>query len=234
MNYANTYYLKTAVLFILPESLSLPHRPFVLSVWTWFLISVWGSCLSQHDSQTEHQTLMPYVVRTATPGAQEWCFPPGITAAAKGWRRQALAWLQTSESVVQGLLGNPPDSWVEGQEAEEGAKQEACHLGPWAKQLHSSGEDGLRRGRGRQESISVTDDTPEGRWIRCESQWIRNPLNWALLLDLNCVLLDKSQLSYMPGVKWRRLGKRFWNTQPENVLSITVLVTAPDSINAHI
>lgn len=44
-SYANAYYFKNAVLFILLESLSPLHYPFMLSVWMCFLIFVWGRCL---------------------------------------------------------------------------------------------------------------------------------------------------------------------------------------------
>lgn len=240
MNYVNTYYFKKAVLFILPESLSLPHHPFVLSVWTWFLMSVCGSCLSKHDSQTKHQTLMPYVVMTAMPGASWMMFPTRNYSSCQGMEEAGTGlatdqWVSVPEASWK-------STWLLGGEATDWRRSWGGSMSPWPvsqkgeelKQLHGSGEDGLRSGRGRKESVSVPGDSPVGRWTRCESQWIRNPLNWAVLLELNCVLSDKSQLSYMPCVKWRRLGKMAWNIQLENVLGITVFVTAPDSINAHI
>lgn len=104
------------------------------------------------------------------------------------------------------------------QETVEGTEEEARHLlqrmlRPWARrerssrQLHCSGENGFRSGRWRKVSESVTGDTTEGRWSRWNRQWIRKPHKWLLLLELDCVLPDKTQLSYIPCVKRQTLDK---------------------------
>lgn len=198
----------------------------MLSAWICFLIFVWESCPGSTWLKENIRRWCP-VLSCLPEGLHEWCFPPGITVAAKGWKRWAPAWLQSSESVFQRLLGNPPDSWwgpgLGGagglrQETVEGTEEEARHLlqrmlRPWARrerssrQLRCSGENGFRSGRRRKVSESVTGDTTEGRWSRWNSQWIRKPHKWLLLLELDRVLLDKTQLSYIPCVKRQSLDK---------------------------
>ena len=57
--------------------------------------------------------------------------PSGAACRQEGREEGVLSRGHYQEGTeVQRLLGNPPDSWVEGRETEEGAEEEARHLGP--------------------------------------------------------------------------------------------------------
>lgn len=87
-------------------------------------------------------------------------FPPGITVAAKdGGGSTGLA-KQTSESVFQRLLGNPPDSWVRGNRLKTELRRKHVTLAREPKRrgaqaIALTGEDGLREWKREKGECSV-------------------------------------------------------------------------------